>query len=67
MAEPKVLILGNSSGAVINITTWIGLVAMGLATFVKVGTKLANIQRLQRDDCYFLAAMVQLHALRPDV
>lgn len=69
MAQPEVLILGNSSGAVISITTWIALVAMCLATFVKVGTKLVR-KRLEQDqrperghglegdDYYFLAAML---------
>jgi len=67
MARSEVLIGDNNRGPLINITTWIALVAMVLATFVKVGTKLAKIQRLQQDDYYFLAAMVQLHAPRPDV
>jgi hypothetical protein len=53
-----VLLDDGHRGPLINVITWIALVVMCLATFIKFGAKLAKLQRLQLDDYYFLAAMV---------
>jgi hypothetical protein len=59
MARNNVYITANNRGPLVNITTWITLVAMCLATGVKVISKRVMVRKFQRDDYYILAAMVR--------
>lgn len=58
MASGKLVITSQNRGPLINIATWILLVVMCLTTLVKVFSKWFMVHRLQYDDIYMFAAMV---------
>ena len=54
----------NHRGPLINIATWITLVAMIIFSFSKVATKWALIPRLQADDIFMIIATVSAYRSR---
>ena len=59
MSSTQVVITSEKRGPIINIITWILLVVTFLATFVKVFSKWVLVRKLQHDDAYMIATMVQ--------
>ena len=53
-----IAITADNRGPLVNIATWITLVAMVIMTLTKVATKWAMAGRLQADDGLMVAAMV---------
>ena len=58
MSAPQIVVTAEDRGPLVNIVAWVALIAVCLATFVKVAVKLWRIRRLERDDVYMLGAMV---------
>ena len=55
----------NNQGPLINIIAWVSLVAVCLATSVKLGVKYATIRSFGQDDAYMLGAMVSFCLIVP--
>lgn len=58
MTSGKVVITAENRGPLINIPTWILLVVMCITALVKIFSKWFMVHRLQYDDFYMIAAMV---------
>ena len=58
MSSTGITITAQNRGPVINLLSWILMVVMCLATFVKVYSKWSIMRTLQADDYYLTAAMV---------
>lgn len=58
MESRRILITDEDRGPLINIATWIALVAMCIIVFMKTISRWVTIHRLQRDDFYTIVAMV---------
>lgn len=59
MESRRILITDEDRGPLINIATWIALVAMCIIVSVKTISKWATIHNLQRDDfCIIVASVI---------
>ncbi|KAL9069666.1 MAG: hypothetical protein Q9161_005366 [Pseudevernia consocians] len=57
MSAPQILVTAEDRGPLVNIVAWVALIAVCLATFIKVAVRLWRTHGLGRDDVYMLGAM----------
>jgi len=59
-SSSQLRVTADDRGPLLALASWLTLAFMCMATFTKVGTKLARIGNIQMDDIYMLIAMVCL-------
>ena len=60
MVSKQTILTANNHGPLVNIIAWVTLVAICLATGIKIGVKYSKIRGIERDDLYMIGAMVSL-------
>ena len=60
MVSQQTTLTANNLGPLVSIVAWVTLVAICLATAVKIGVKYVRISSIRWDDFFMLSAMVSL-------